>query len=188
MAELESEIGIHSTYYTLLSTDLYNIFSENNVKALKNIIRLGHDIGLHFDEQKYSGLGISELQKEIIKEANILRCATGSAVYSVSMHKPSKTMLESNIHIEGLINSYSTKFFKEYKYVSDSRMNWREDIIDIITSGNHSKLHILTHPYWYSETKENLKDKLIKLIADASKIRSRDLKETYEEVGELGAQ
>ena len=52
MAVFENQLGITSTYYVLISSDFYNAFSKNSVNIMKQIMNLGHDIGLHFDEQK----------------------------------------------------------------------------------------------------------------------------------------
>lgn len=49
------------------------------------------------------------------------------------------------------------KIFKEFKYVSDSRRRWREDVMEIIQSGKYDKLHILTHAFWYSDEEKDLK-------------------------------
>ena len=39
-------------------------------------------------------------------------------------------------------------------------MNWREDPIETIESGKYEKLHILTHPFWYSTEIETMEVKL----------------------------
>lgn len=53
MAELESSEGVRSTYFVLLRTDFYNPLERGNVERLREIARLGHDIGLHYDETQY---------------------------------------------------------------------------------------------------------------------------------------
>lgn len=53
LAELEAEEGVRSTWFVLLRTDFYNVFSKAGTEALRHIQFLGHDIGLHFDEASY---------------------------------------------------------------------------------------------------------------------------------------
>ncbi len=48
-AEVEKEMGVASTFFVLVTSDFYNIFSKKNSDMLKNILELGHEIGLHFD-------------------------------------------------------------------------------------------------------------------------------------------
>ena len=102
MAELEQEIGIHSTYFVMVTSEFYNLFSENSESSLKSIINCGHSIGLHFDEKRYSDLyGNPQLIKEkIIYEARLLSFAAGCSVECMSMHRPSKEILDANLKID----------------------------------------------------------------------------------------
>ncbi len=52
-AYFEAELNIQSTYYILLSSNLYNIMSKKSTECIKKIYEFGHSIGLHFDETKY---------------------------------------------------------------------------------------------------------------------------------------
>lgn len=53
MARLEAELGVRATYFVLISSDFYNVFSARNTAGLREITALGHSVGLHFDEMKY---------------------------------------------------------------------------------------------------------------------------------------
>lgn len=152
-AKLEKECGVKSTYFVLVTSDFYNVFSSSSQGVLNSISGLGHNIGLHFDEVRYPDLfGKPErLKEKILIESELLSKATGLAVESVSMHRPSKQILEANISIPGIVNSYSDEFFKNFKYLSDSRRNWREPIEEIIKNQKYARLHILTHAFWYAE-------------------------------------
>jgi hypothetical protein len=48
LANLEAMEQIQSTYFVLLNTDFYNIFSKKNNGLIKGIKKMGHKIGLHF--------------------------------------------------------------------------------------------------------------------------------------------
>lgn len=88
---------------------------------------------------------------------------------SVSMHRPTQKTLDANYTIRDgkVINSYGTEFFKNFKYVSDSRRNWREDIFEIIRTNAFKKLHILTHPIWYGDEDSSMKQVLLSFIERA---------------------
>ena len=47
-AEMEAELGVQSTYFFLLRTNHYNVFSREGTDIVKRILGLGHDMGLHF--------------------------------------------------------------------------------------------------------------------------------------------
>ena len=49
-AEVEQEQKIRSTYFVLLTTDMYNAMSKEAGQKIRAIMKMGHEIGLHFDE------------------------------------------------------------------------------------------------------------------------------------------
>lgn len=66
-AEVEQNQGIRSTYFVLLTTDMYNAMSKEAGQMIRAIMRMGHEIGLHFDEtgffqenRNYIGGGIGK--------------------------------------------------------------------------------------------------------------------------------
>ncbi|MBU3220662.1 hypothetical protein [Clostridium algidicarnis] len=185
IAKIEHENNITSTFFVLLSTNFYNVFSKESNDILKEIIALGHEIGLHFDEKRYEISSIKELEYWVVKESKVLEEALGEKVKSVSMHRPSKWILENDIYFEGIINSYSKKFLSDFKYLSDSRMHWREDVIAIVDSEVYDRLHILTHAFWYADNNENMEEKLKKFIGDARKERYYYLKDNIRDIEEI---
>lgn len=93
----------------------------------------------------------------------------GIKVDTVSMHRPSEKILSGNIEFKDLINTYSQTYFKDMKYLSDSRRNWRENVSEIIEEETYQRLHILTHPLWYVEGEEkSLQQTLKEVILGAS--------------------
>ena len=178
-AELEHEEGVSSTYFVLLTSDFYNAFSYKSTKSLTAIAELGHDIGLHFDEVRYPDLGVEAIQERIIKECKLLSEAIGQAVTVVSMHRPSKAILEADLKIPGLINSYGKTFFNDFKYLSDSRRRWREPVDEIVASEQYEKLHILTHAFWYNEQEKNLQDSLLSFINSGNTERFFAMRENF---------
>ncbi|MCF0161653.1 MAG: hypothetical protein HUJ88_03560 [Fusobacterium necrophorum] len=186
MAEIENKLGVSAYYFILLSTDSYNINSESSLKIIKEIIKLGGRIGLHFDEKKYS----IEKQKDYFKyvdyEIKILSTILQEEIKVVSMHRPSKDFLEMNLDFPNIVNSYQKKFFKDFKYVSDSRMFWKEDIYKIIEKEEYDNLHILTHPFWYSHNEnETMKEKLKNYMYSAITERYDSLNENFRDLKDI---
>lgn len=171
LAQLEADLGVKSTYFVLLNTDFYNLFSSENTRRLKRIISLGHTVGLHFDEVQYNITDDDELIDKILTERKALSAITDTQINCVSMHRPSKDLLAKNLEIPGMVNSYSPVFFNEFKYISDSRMHWREDPFERAQSGLYPKLHMLTHPIWYAQKECVLGERLKEWILQASKTR-----------------
>lgn len=166
-AELENELGIKAVYFVLVSSPFYNIASKAVHEKLLKIISLGHVIGLHFDETNYSEEYYNKcggFEAVINNEIVILKGLLDLDITCVSMHRPSKKTLEANYDLYPNKNSYGDEFFKKFKYVSDSRHRWRENITEIIDSNRYNKLHILTHAFWYNEYPEDIKTTILKFI------------------------
>lgn len=161
LAKVEQELGVKSTYFVLVTSDFYNVFSAKSEKMIRTILGCGHDIGLHFDEVRYLEIKTPEDARErILEEAKLLELVTQKPVDIVSMHRPSKMMLEADLEIPGMINSYGQVYFKGFKYVSDSRRRWREPVEDIVKAKTYERLHILTHAIWYNENEMDIHDSI----------------------------
>ena len=157
-SEAESKEGIHSTYFILVSSDIYNPCSCENRKIIREIRKAGHEIGLHFDMSAYSGdTLISELEDEIALEKNVLEGILDEEIESISWHMPYKKLLGKDFSFLNdlyLRNAYGGMFFNNSKYLSDSMRRWREDPEQFIDSGRYKRIQLLTHPVWYSKGKE----------------------------------
>lgn len=184
-AEMEKELGVYATYFILMTSDFYNICSKRNVEAICKIKQLGHNIGLHFDEVRYQKISIDELKTNILKEVNLMEEILEFPITSMSMHRPSKEIIEANLKFDCLINSYGKEFMKTFKYVSDSRMNWREPVEKVIISRKYTKLHILTHPIWYGKKKETVSEKLNEFLNQAYDDRYKNLNENFRNLQEV---
>jgi len=181
-AELENKLGVSSTYFVLLSTDIYNAASAKSIKIINRIVSLGHSVGLHFDETKYDA---SILTRAVEKEIAILSAVLDMPITSVSMHRPSKVTLAADYRFNDAVNSYAKIFFEEFKYISDSRRHWREPVIDIIKSARYKRLHILTHPFWYNEEDTSPSGICKNFIISASYERYIQMRENIRDLGEF---
>lgn len=170
LAKLEKKHGITTTYFVLLSSDFYNPASKSSYEALHQIVNLGHNIGLHFDETIYD-YSMHDMKYYILKEARILSEISGIDINCFSLHRPNAVTLETEYVIPNFVNSYSEELFREFKYISDSRRRWREPVIDIIKSEKYKKLHILTHAFWYEEKEKDMKTTILQFVDRAREDR-----------------
>lgn len=184
-AYIERDMGISSTYFVLFTSDFYNVFSRRVVEKLRAISKLGHEIGLHFDEKYYDFLDEEGMIKTIQKESSLLGEAIGEKISCVSMHRPSRWVLDANLEIPGVINSYGKTFFQDFKYVSDSRMRWRENILKYISEKTYSKLHILTHAFWYGEQEQSMAEIFDKFLSSARKDRFNFLQDNFTDLSDI---
>ncbi len=158
MAEIENEVGIKSTYFVLITSEYYNLLTGKNIESAKNILGLGHEIGLHFDITAYDkDVSVKKIRGMIKREICLLEKALDIKVKSLSWHIPRRDFL--GVHLDfledmGVWNAYDPYFYSGYKYVSDSMMRWREPLEEYIENRKYEKLQILTHPIWYKDIQE----------------------------------
>lgn len=187
MAETEHMHGITSTYFVLLTSNFYNIHSSRNRNIVKEIQGMGHTVGLHFDETAYPADAgyVDKIEPDIRKELGILSEVLETDITVFSYHRPTKAILDTDIKIQGAVNSYGNLFFRQFKYLSDSRMHWREPVLDIIQMGTYSHLHILTHPFWYHREEIGMKEILYDFLNRAGMERYEDLNDNFTDLGDI---
>ena len=150
IAKIENKYNINSTFFIWLRSPFYNIFEKKYSDIIYEIVNLGHQIGLHFDESVYKIENEKELNKSIEKEINIIKTYFDININAVSMHRPSKWLLNNDVKLKKYVNTYEKRFFKDFKYLSDSRRQWKEDCVcKKINPKIYPKLHILIHPFWW---------------------------------------
>lgn len=154
MAELESDLGIRTTYFPMLRNDFYNLFSKSGTKAISKILSLGHHLGLHFDSAAYQkDLPMNDISDACGKEVQILGNWFGISIEIVSFHRPNQLILSSNSNVSApLLNTYMPTYTRDIKYFSDSRGKWEFGFpSDSKEFGRGTPLHILTHPIWWND-------------------------------------
>jgi hypothetical protein len=153
MGMLENKLNVSSTYFILVCSDFYNPLSEVNRKQLKELIRLGHEIGLHFDPTVYGEADAKRLQLEVEREAKILAEAAEAPIQAVSLHSPSaygKYPL-----FDGFINAYDPSIFGDDRYISDSCMNFRgKNPHEWAALARHKTVQCLIHPMHYADDEQ----------------------------------
>lgn len=174
MAELEAELGIRSTYFVLTNSPLYNLLEDEVIEILSKIRSMDHWIGLHIDLPN-----TPLLKDKTIEEVTEILFRSFSALFPfepvVSYHRPAKEVF--GLTFKSFANTYESRFFKDIKYLSDSRKNWREGCpCQAILEGKYQQLQLLTHPVWWgtaddlyslgSEIMDNRTSKLVDYLAD----------------------
>lgn len=149
IARRESDIGVRSTFYVLVSTSLYSVTSASSRSILSDIISLGHHVGLHFDVEQYPGQ-LYNLDDCAQRECDLLAQCTGTSVESISFHRPAPEYLNRPGRIAGRRHCYEPAFFSEIGYISDSNGEWRHGHpLDHPAVAQGRAIQLLTHPIWW---------------------------------------
>ncbi len=178
IAEIENNFNLKSTFFLWLRSPFYNIFEKKYSDIIHKISNLGHQIGLHFDESAYEIVNEQDFNELIEKEIFLIKNYFNINIFAVSMHRPSKWILNDDVKLKQCVNSYEKRFFRDFKYISDSRRQWKEGCIcNKIDVQKYNKLHILTHPVWWVDEDVSFNERMSDFIKDKEKKLKKDLKD-----------
>ena len=173
MAELEEEAKVKATYLVMIRSANYNAFEGRNVRLLREIAAMGHDIGLHFSlidhpDRKSRHF---ELPKLIISDAVVLEGLLGLPVRVFGFHNPTDRV-HYQISVPGLINTYEPRFFDTIPYLSESNMHWQSGCpCQLFVDSTIEKAQLLVHPLSYGADLRSDRDVLLHFLH----VRFRDL-------------
>lgn len=165
-AEFESQIGVKSTYYILVNGNYYNPYQSDNLQKIKMIRELGHGVGIHYDLTAVKSSGVGAQSNNIQAHRALLEHGIMSEIKYVTFHKPMNGVPPSYDLVTEMANVdlYYPDMNKDYKYISDSGCNWREDPYQ--TSFHYPNIQINTHPVWWTETEMDWESKIHGLKLD----------------------
>lgn len=146
-AEIEKKYGISAKYFIRLHGKLYNPLTLKNIKAMKDLLVQGHELGLHFEPSFYSK---EEIDNAIKIELSMLGLAVAGPINLLSIHEPARfgSIDPSSVPVDVKYYCWDSEHYKSKKYISDSGGRWREDCM-CKHLGRHSEMIILTHPMWW---------------------------------------
>jgi len=173
IAQVEKELGISATYFFLVSTEFYNIYSSETARCLREIKNMGHHIGLHFDAATYD---LSKIDEAAEAECQSLAGVVGD-IEIVSFHRPIVSLQGASTNIAGRPHTYQPRYFHEIEYCSDSGGEWsfgypleRQAIRD------RKALQLVTHPIWWAEDDvASPIDRMTKFLAERTQVLRSEL-------------
>ena len=142
---------MRSTYYILVNGFYYNPLCFENIEKIRMIKDLNHNIGIHFDLSPIKDTD-AEAQALVINSYRaIMEFSLGEEMRYITFHRPTNGVKPSYELITELANLglFYPDMNQNFKYISDSGSNWREDPIETIKT--YTNVHINTHPVWWGE-------------------------------------
>ena len=162
MASTEAQLGIKSTYFLMWRSPCYNLMSRAGQEYAEQILELGHDIGLHYDQGFDSSRSKSEQfsANQINLQADWIEHLLDCQVSAVSFHQPSKVLLQADIQCGKRVNTYDRSTLSGFRYISDSNRIFPLWILSDESLGPDHKLdalkrcfpedlQLLVHPMWW---------------------------------------
>lgn len=173
MARIEKSLEIHSTFFVLFSHKLYNLSEKDDLTLLREISKLGHEIGLHYDTSVYKSY-YRDFKETLKSEIELLESLLNTKVFSIARHNPSMSNEEDPFStFKDCINAYDPEFCTNY--VSDSCKAWNtKDLINLLNF-NPDTAQLLIHPFLWTEDvckRELVLEKLFQKV----EVKNRDYK------------
>lgn len=150
IGRLESELGVSSTYFFLVTSPLYNPLDGANRAIIQELVDLGHRVGLHFSTHQYweAEPSPNALSHRVRREQAVLEAVSSQIERTISFHCPPTWVL--NRSFQNLESTYEPSVFSEIEYLADSGQRWRGR--HLFQDSLPESLQILTHPgLWGSD-------------------------------------
>lgn len=154
MAKIEAEKGIKAHYFFQLHSEFYNIFEKEIFVLAKEIVGLGHYIGLHFDAHFWEIERAEQLEKCLLTDKSHLEKLLEVEIRSFSYHNTTPALLAMNdLYYANMLNVYAKDIREKYRYCTDSTGIWRyERLEDILKDESIQYLQVLTHDGMWQDT------------------------------------
>jgi hypothetical protein len=157
IARIEHEQGVQATYFVLLRSPFYNVFSRSSAELMLQIHGYGHQIATHIDLAFYD----DDWANALMEVEMLSRCYPFINTQLVSLHS-SYDLHRIPIDLcQEFDNVYGSAVRGDVAYISDSTGRWRYG--HPLESGAfqaRKPIHLLTHPIWWVQAGEMATQKL----------------------------
>lgn len=170
LAQMEANLGIRTTYFLHLHNRFYNLLDDENTSLVREILSLGHHVGLHFDCDYYGIRNENDLKKWLDREKTFLEKTFSEEIACFSFHNPGPaSMAFWKSKYSGMTNTYSKYFRSQVSYCSDSNGYWRyQRLEDIFRDGRASRIQVLIHPLWWPKRVMSPKERIRQCIEETA--------------------
>jgi hypothetical protein len=152
LARVEAASGVRATYFVQVTSRYYSIFEPEVAATLRQIVVLGHDVGLHFDAEVCAHQTAPDYDRRIAFEARVLEEVAETSVAAFTLHNPT-TLVGVSLDEPsraGLVNGSCSDLRASYSYCSDSNGLWRfRSLAEMLADPSVGRLYALTHPEWW---------------------------------------
>ncbi|KKQ18754.1 MAG: hypothetical protein US31_C0002G0099 [Berkelbacteria bacterium GW2011_GWA1_36_9] len=135
IAKIENNLKIKSTFFVRVHGEFYHPFDRITFPVLKEIIKMGHEIGLHTEarnlalEFKMNMIDLFKIEKKILETMLSIKIESASEHADFGRTKDYWTnhfFTKVKKEKVGIKNFPQEKRFQEFHYLSDSLGHWRE--------------------------------------------------------------
>jgi hypothetical protein len=152
LAGVNQSLDVRGTFFVLLRSDMYNLFSPSSMAAVRSIQDAGQWIALHVVVRAQDAGTDGELAALVKRDYEIVDRHITGVQPAFSWHNPTPELLQRGLQLAtpGLVNAYGARLFKDIRYSSDSVMRRSPDeLLQTLVAEPARALQLLLHPlYW----------------------------------------
>lgn len=149
LARLEAHAGVRATYFMMLRSPLYNLLGRANSWLVREILSLGHALGLHFDVVFEDGSSRT-LTECVALERRMLEDIFETPVGAVSFHHLRLAPEPPRLDFPGLVNTCDPVEMEGFSFLSDANKAVQaSDLPGIFREAVYPRLQLLVHPIWW---------------------------------------
>jgi hypothetical protein len=155
IGKIEADLGVIATYYVPLTLP-FNPFYPENAAILRELVAMGHRLGLHYDLTTYPE-GDSAGRERLNREVGALGEITGVMPRTICMHNPSLNGEDRFRGIDDYVHPHDPRYADGLLYISDSCRAWRdEELLRCFGEDPPRRLLLNTHPeLWFGTDTED---------------------------------
>lgn len=166
IAKIEKSLNVKSTFFIRVHGEHYHPIERKSLDIFKEILKMGHEIGLHYEARTYAKkLGMSP--KEIfLWEKAILEKIFNTKILSASEHRDLEGGKQPyhffiNKHAVEIEQETYEKQFQTF-YLADSCNKWNKGCL--CENLEHNHIQLLVHPdLWGEGALKELREKIKKI-------------------------
>jgi len=160
-AEIESRLGIKATYFVRVHSDEYNPFGFKVYHALRQVLNMGHEVGLHYEHLDFCDVTKENPATIITKEKKLLELIFDIQIRGIAGHRSWTDIRNWGFwkdhnfkDFDFEYDAYEDKFMGDMLYIDDSLRQWKEGkCMCQYISSKVPRLYFLIHPfYWYHKS------------------------------------
>jgi hypothetical protein len=168
LAAIEADVGVVATYFVNVHSEFCSVLGEMSSRLIRNILAMGHRIGLHFDAGFYAYRTWSRADRDVLfgREKQLLESTFETTVDCYSMHTPTVApeWRSDDTFVAGMVNAYCDAIRSRFTYVSDSNGIWRHRRLADVLAEQPPRLHVLTHAEWWTPEAMSPRDRISRCI------------------------
>jgi len=168
MGEIFDELRIKGSFYFRLHSKNYNIFAFENFNIIKELLRNGHEIGLHSEILDFQNICGQPASETLRKEIELLQQQFDFKMYGIASHGDYTGYNNLDFWKEHkaedfdlLYEAYDKKLWEHSFYISDSLIKgWKSYNNGILNENDnrcpceifndgHPVIYLLTHPFCF---------------------------------------